>query len=105
MLARQQRPTRIAVRHRAERPKEGLGQALIAGNLLPGISLDDVAIPAQYAVSRTSGREALCDSEARIWSWFAGIGRAWSRVLKGDWRTASRSWRNLRRFVPAGQLL
>lgn len=45
----------------AERVKEGLAQAIIAGDLLPGVALDEGEIAAQYAVSRTPVREALRD--------------------------------------------
>jgi DNA-binding GntR family transcriptional regulator len=48
----------------AERVKEQLAQAIISGEVLPGVTLDEAEIASRYGVSRTPVREAIRDLAA-----------------------------------------
>ncbi len=48
----------------AERVKEQLAQAIVSGEILPGVTLDEGDIATRYGVSRTPVREAIRDLAA-----------------------------------------
>ena len=102
MLA-SRRPAEMSVKM-SERLREQIEEQIATGRLAPGSALDELALAAQYGVSRTPVREALIqlaagglvDPAAARAPWWPASGRHGCSRCSRSWpnsRRCARGWR------------